>query len=371
MNAFERIEAVLALEMPDRVPLSPLLDHWAATYTGITNAELMTDPEKRIRAVLKTACDFRWDMSYIADTANAALLRLGVPQRLKQPGKDLPENSVHQFDEQGFMTVEDYDLLESRGLFPFLETLVGRIYPEMTLESALAGLAEATSTMTGHFRRLEEAGIVPAVGFICPGVAFEYLSFARGITEAFMDLRRRPEKILAAANVLRKEFLNIILDSVAQTGVRRVFFGCSRSAPVFISPRHFEELVLPDLEFYVDALLGSGITPWFHMDADWTKFLHYFQRFPRGKCVAEFDGFTDIFQAKKILGNTMVIKGDVPAALLASGSRDEVLAYTRRLVEEVGRGGGFILASGCSLPANAKEENVSALTEAVEEWGWY
>lgn len=371
MNAFERIEAVLALEMPDRVPLSPLLDHWAATYTGITNAELMTDPEKRIRAVLKTARDFRWDMSYIADTANADLLRLGVPQRLKQPGVDLPENSIHQFDERGFMTVEDYDLLEEKGLFPFLEALVGRIYPEMTLESAMARLAQATTTMTGHFRLLEEAGIVPAVGFICPGVAFEYLSFARGITQAFMDLRRRPEKILSAAKILREEFMNLILGSVAQTGVRRVFFGCSRSAPVFISPRHFEELVLPDLEFYVDALLGSNITPWFHIDSDWTKFLHYFQRFPKGKCVAEFDSFTDIFKAKEILGDTMVIKGDVPATLLTIGSRDEVLAYCKRLIEEVGRGGGFILASGCSIPANAKEENVAALTEAVEEWGWY
>jgi len=371
MNASERIEAVLSLEKPDRVPVSPLLDHWAATYTGITNAELMADPEKRIRAVLKTAGGFRWDMTYIADTVNGDLLRFGVPARLKQPGVDLPENSIHQFDEKGFMTVEDYDLLESRGLLPLMDTLLGRIYPKTPLDSAMAGLAEAMSTNIEHFRRVEEAGIVPAVGFACMGAAFEYLSFARGITEAFMDLRRRPEKIVAAAKVLRETWLNLMLDAVNQNGVRRVFFGCSRSAPTFISPRHFEELVLPDLEFYVDALVGSDITPWFHMDTDWTKFLHYFKRFPKGKCVAELDSFTDIFKAKEILGDTMVIKGDVSAILFTYGSRDEVLAYCRGLIEDVGRDGGFILGSGCSIPANAKEENVSALTEAVEEWGWY
>ena len=63
--------------------------------------------------------------------------------------------------------------------------------------------------------------------------------------------------------------------------------------------------------------------------------------------------------------------GDVPATLLATGTRDEVLAYCRRLIETVGKSGGFILSSGCSLPNNAKMENVRALYEAVQEWGWY
>ena len=54
MNSFDRIKAVINLELPDRVPVGPLLDHFAATYAGITNAELMLDADKRIAAVLKT-----------------------------------------------------------------------------------------------------------------------------------------------------------------------------------------------------------------------------------------------------------------------------------------------------------------------------
>lgn len=137
MNAFERIEAVLALEKPDRVPLSPLLDHWAATYTGLTNARLMQDPEARIQAVLRTAKDFQWDMTYIADTANPTFLRLGVPQRLLLPGVDLPERIVHQFEEKGFLLAEDYDLLAAKGLFPFLQAVMERIRPSSI--SAWAG----------------------------------------------------------------------------------------------------------------------------------------------------------------------------------------------------------------------------------------
>jgi uroporphyrinogen-III decarboxylase len=33
--------------------------------------------------------------------------------------------------------------------------------------------------------------------------------------------------------------------------------------------------------------------------------------------------------------------------------------------------GGFILSSGCSIPPNAKPENVRVMREAVEEYGWY
>lgn len=78
-----------------------------------------------------------------------------------------------------------------------------------------------------------------------------------------------------------------------------------------------------------------------------------------------------MFKAKEALGGRMCIMGDVPARLLAFGTRDEVLRYCKRLIEGAGRGGGFILSSGCSIPANAKAENVKAMTEACEEWGYY
>jgi uroporphyrinogen-III decarboxylase len=96
-----------------------------------------------------------------------------------------------------------------------------------------------------------------------------------------------------------------------------------------------------------------------------------FRRLPPRSCILELDGDTDIFAAKKVLGDHTCIMGDVPARLLAFGTKDEVMGHCRRLISQVGRGGGFILSSGCSIPANARTENVRALTEAVEEWGWY
>ena len=154
-------------------------------------------------------------------------------------------------------------------------------------------------------------------------------------------------------------------------GVPRVFIGLSRSSPSMISPRHFEEFVLPELEYMVNTIVHAGMTPLFHADTNWTKNFHFFRRFPAKKCILELDGASDIKKAKEILGDRMCIMGDVPAYLLAFSQKDEMPNYCKRLIETIGKGGGFILSSGCSIPANAKVENVRAMFEAAEEWGRY
>jgi uroporphyrinogen-III decarboxylase len=84
---------------------------------------------------------------------------------------------------------------------------------------------------------------------------------------------------------------------------------------------------------------------------------------PRGKVVLEIDGTTDIFKAKEVLGDHLCIMGDVPAQLLKLGTPDDVRAYVKKLIDVVGKGGGFILSSGCDVPVDAKPENVKAVIE--------
>jgi len=58
--------------------------------------------------------------------------------------------------------------------------------------------------------------------------------------------------------------------------------------------------------------------------------------------------------------------GDVPATLLAFGNSEDVYNYSRKLIREIGPE-GFILQSGCDIPANAKLENVQAMVAAAME----
>ncbi len=374
MNAKERIATVLALDAPDRVPVGPLLDHFAATYAGISKARLMTDSEARIDAVLRTAHDLGpWDLTFVAETANAALLQRGVPLRVRLPGKDLPDDEIHQFEEQEILTPGDYDRVIEKGFLPFTRDVVGRLYPEerrgalATLLGMLAMLRRARRAR----RRVERAGMEVACSLFAPGPLLEYFSFGRSMETMALDLYDYPEKVKAAGLRWAETFVEFALRLVSGIGVPRVVIGLSRTSPSVISPKHFEEFVWPGLEIMVNGLIDSGVTPIFHCDTDWTALFPVFRRFPARRCILELDGHSNIFEAKKVLGDRMCIMGDVPATLLAFGTKDEVLAYCKRLIEEVGRGGGFLLSTGCSIPANAKPENVKALVEAAEEWGRY
>jgi hypothetical protein len=372
MNSRQRIDTTVALRMPDRVPVGPLLDHYAATYSGYTNAEIMTDGNKRIVAVIKTATELGpWDITYLADTANAVLLQMGVAAPIRLPGRDLPENSVHQFDESEFLTPDDYSLLERKGAVLFLMEIMGRLNPAWKGIRGFLPLVKTMLEYRRHVRMVRAKGMEVAVGFIHPGVVYEYFSLGRGITAMSADTFKRKDAIISAGRVWAKGMADLAIISSRFCGVPRVFIGMSRASPDFISRRNFEALVLPDLEYTVNRLAAAGITPILHCDTNWTKFFDLFLRFPARKCILELDGKSDILKAKEILGSHMCIMGDVPAELLVLGSREMVMDYCRRLIEIVGVGGGFILSSGCSLPANAKKDNVRALYEAVQKWGWY
>lgn len=73
------------------------------------------------------------------------------------------------------------------------------------------------------------------------------------------------------------------------------------------------------------------------------------------------DGTTDIFKAKEVLGGRMCVMGDVPAVLFKLGTPRQVEACCQRLIDVVGKGGGFILGSGCEVHYDARFENIKAM----------
>ena len=72
--------------------------------------------------------------------------------------------------------------------------------------------------------------------------------------------------------------------------------------------------------------------------------------------ILQLDGRTDIFRAKQVIGDHCCLFGDVPSTMLAFGGKEEVVDYCRKLIDVVGKDGGFILAAGCEIPPNAARE---------------
>ena len=79
---------------------------------------------------------------------------------------------------------------------------------------------------------------------------------------------------------------------------------------------------------------------------------------------------TDIFRAKDILRDHLCLQGNVPSTLLQTGTVRDVKDYCKKLIDVVGKGGGFILSPRSSTES-VKPENLKAMIEFTKEYGVY
>jgi uroporphyrinogen-III decarboxylase len=77
-----------------------------------------------------------------------------------------------------------------------------------------------------------------------------------------------------------------------------------------------------------------------------------------------------MIKAKKILGDTVCIRGGMPLSVLATGTTDEVRSYCKKLIDELGKDGGYIMDASTGLD-DARTDNVKAMFEVTKEYGVY
>ena len=195
---------------------------------------------------------------------------------------------------------------------------------------------------------------------------FELLCGGRSLEKFFMDLMEIPDKVEMVMDEIVPHLSGNIIHQAKEEGYPMVWIGGWRTAPCMISPKMWDRFAWPYLKRLVGEVVDAGLIPLLHLDSDWGRGLERFKVFEPGKIILALDGDTDIFNAKKILKGHTCLMGDVPASLLAFGSPDEVTGYCKKLIREIGPE-GFILQSGCDIPANAQLENVQAMVAAVKD----
>ncbi len=369
MTRKERVEAVIALEKPDRVPVMPLTISFPIRHRGMTQAEAWRDLDKAFQATLDTFDDLGgFDM---LPKTNVYWPILGgkfanAPVRNLIPGRELPEDAIAQIDERELFSREDYERIASLGWNAFWE----EHYP-MIANKSLERLAAVQNLLLERYCRekkiCEERGIPVMLGAAIDSVLMAF-SLSRTLTQFTMDLFEIPDKVQAAMDASCDDLIQNALDTMAITKGEVAFIVLERGSGAIYRLELFERFEWPYLKRYVDAFVSEGITPWLHLDTDWGLNLPYFKQLPRGKCVADLDGHTDIFKAKEILGGHMCISGDVRADLLTLGKPDQIHEYCRKLIDEVGRGGGFFLTTGCECPVDAKFENVKMMIDVAKTY---
>jgi uroporphyrinogen-III decarboxylase len=57
--------------------------------------------------------------------------------------------------------------------------------------------------------------------------------------------------------------------------------------------------------------------------------------------------------------------------LLSLGTAAETTAYCKKLIDVVGKGGGFILGVACGTPVDAKFDNLKAMIDTAKTYNPY
>jgi uroporphyrinogen-III decarboxylase len=360
MSATERMECAINLEKPDRVPIWPdVTTSAAAALTGQKNWEAaQQDFDAQQDIELKLFDDYGgWD------GANPAL----TPEvftaggfKVKKPTEESPEI---QFVESDYTKYEDYETIAEIGWLNFVkEDLVYRVSDIKTPDEYDRLFAEVISGTIRGISEYQKRGAF--VLYPQPNNhPFFTLSLSRSMVRFTEDLFYRPDMVEKALAKMTEEFISFGLSLCKDTGIKIMKTVEERAGAFFYPLDIFERFWWPYTRQIVDAFWSEGIKISFHLDTCWDKNIPYFKQLPRASAILELDGTTDIFAAKEQLRNHLCIASDVHPTLMSLGKPEEVTAYCKRLIDEVGGDGGHILSTGCGLPAAAKKENFTAMLE--------
>ncbi len=370
---WRRIDAAAHGGVPDRVPVILGMDFFAARQRGMKTSEFIWGGEKARLVQQELAEKIQPDGVMIGSPLHPVLFQLIWPTKMSLPGRELSDDAIWQFNENGqdpVMVEEDYDFIIEHGWNAFVPKIIERCVDYMPGEEVFPKLMEISEQVPRDTEAWKEQGIVVfcSKADVSP---FEIFSAGRTISQFFLDLYRRPQKVIDAMNAALPDILAVSLQVMKNSGVNRIFIGETRANGAFLSLEKYEKFCHPIMMAMLKAYSDAGIEVMLHYDQDCTPDLPYFLEYPGEGLVLHTDSFTDIFQAKKILAGHIALKGDVSPTMLTLGTPEEVDVYCKRLIGEVGRGGGFILSQGCDIPIDAKLENVEAMVQAAHRYGVY
>ena len=356
-----RIKQAVALEKPDRVPVVLEYSCFAPFITQTSVYQFLKSPETTLETMIKA-----YHMIGEGDAVNYGIfwvygLCYDYMSKVYVPGIDLPENEIWQVIEKELMTTKDYDQILKTGWPDFFNEFMQK----RILNNAPADLLPPKWKPGDVRQKWAELGI-PILSGGDVTTPFEVLCGSRTLVNFAIDLVEIPNKIEAVMDAIVPHLANRTIQKAIKSGYPGIWIGGWRSAPALFSPKMWNRFVWPYFKRLVEEVINSGLIAILHLDSNWTRELKRFRELPKGKCIMSLDGETDLFQAKQILGDHMCLMGDVPASMLYLETPDKVYEYCSKLIMELGPE-GFILQSGCDIPANAKLENVKAMVTAALE----
>lgn len=376
MTARQRVQAALAHEEPDRVPLAlgggpyGLVDD---LYLRLVKYLDLGDPVPPFRT--------GHSISYMDDRL---LERLGTDLRYCWPGL-LPNSPITRGEDEDTF-YDSYGQVWKRAL-PYYYTGEGILkeatrlddierlvrWPDLSDPRWTQGVRERAQLL--H----EQTDYFVVMRMVASHGPFQTACDLRG-TEAFlMDMALDPEFAHALLDRVTAA-IEGLLELAMQAGGR--YFDLvelpgddyAGNLQPILSPAMFRRFIKPCLERLVRVVkeYKPDTRVMLHSDGAITKLLpdiislgvdviHPLEPLPA----------VDLPAVKEQVGRQVTFLGGIDISHAMPGTQEEVIAEVRRRISQLASGGGYILAPANHLQADVPEQNVVTLFEAAREFGAY
>jgi hypothetical protein len=401
----ERVKRTLdaaALRVPDRVPVFGPYQKYPYAFAGLSFKDAMNDYAKARAACHKFLDYFQPDLDFgpVFAYPAPAMETLGW-KAFKWPGHGLGDNVMYQYVDGEYMKAEEYDEFiydpsdfmlrkwaprQFTALEGFGQVVPWRRFmwsgwmnfgffasPEMrrTMELAIKSGEQMNEWWGSQSQYWDEA---KAKGYPLAFAGWDWPPFdilgdtLRGTHQILADMRRRPEKLHEALEVATKIFIEYG-SGAAGAPLPFAWVWVHKSTSEFMSDAQFKEFYWPYFRKGLLALIEKGVTPVVYWEADFESRLPHIVDVPKGKVIYHLST-TNAEKAYDVLGGTVCLAGNVPNIQLLSGTPDDVRASCKKLIDTIGRKGGFIMDSALMLD-EARPENLKAMIDFTKDYGVY
>ena len=398
----QRVADAIALKEPDRIPFTPKSSRAVVQAGGINMREATTDFRNMKDGVRKFLTRYEMDMFIAPAFYPIPAMEALDTEFIRWAGKDgLDENSIHQIVDKVYVEEEDYDMLihdPSRFLlqraWPMRHKKLRALskvsfdnvwelghwasmaaFADPEVQEAFAALAVAGQKAIEWQQQSAELCQV-ALETQTPlgplaGMTTAYDMFAdnlRGFVNLPMDVLTMPEKVTEVLDIMQVKCLEVCR-GLGAAGMKYNFIPLHGGMDSFMSNENYEKFYWKYLREMIELNASLGMISHVFVEGPYMSRLEFLKEVPKGMVVYTFED-VDMAKAKKILGDTACIAGNIDSAELAFGSKENIIEQTKRLINDVAPGGGFMFDS--SIPIDIyNEENMDAWYETVIKEGVY
>jgi uroporphyrinogen decarboxylase len=352
MTNRERLEALLRKEKPDRVPILPISLGFSAIYIGKTINEAYTDAQVYINGLRKACNDFDWIFYPLGAPLTTLASEFGG--EMKWPSSE--------YSQAPMVTRFPVDTPEAVFNLKMPDVKTAGTTPKRMEYSRLSSKEKNDNCLFNVMLWL--------------GGPFTSAGNMASVEKMSKWMIKKPEAVHQLMRLSVDYYIELAKYWKDTFGTENVlpFYGEPTAANQIISPKQFEEFVMPYLLELHKAIMGMGYKLIFvHICGEQNANLHLWSQIPCGDPgIVSFGHEVDLEKAAEYFPDD-IIMGNLEPAIILTRTADEVYEATAEVIKKGKKlsAAGFIFSPGCELPPASPIENVKAMTKAVNDYGWY